>query len=301
VIGATSGVEDEPEGIALARRRAEAVAAALERLGVPRQRLHLRWQLLPANPSNPDFPEGRAENRRVDIIVHNAPLLRYVRAQRFQELEGALKVQSTIRNVELRHHPAVVYVFPPVDTTIPVKEDQFRTTIPFRWRFSSPPQYLSVVGELTVPSLKTPLAVRDTATIRTDTLPRVEVELRLDRFEAILRFDYNSSTLSEANQQLLRQLVDLLPEGATIIVYGSSDTLGTEHRNRILAQQRAENVSQFLQSIAPNYYRIVAERYTGKKFDERLPEGRFLNRSWSPTQHQYVSSLPGTSRCFAST
>ncbi len=279
LIGATSGADDEPEGIALARRRAEAVADALERLGVPRQRLHLRWQLLPANPSNPDFPEGRAENRRVDIVVHNAPLLRYVRAQRFQELEGTLAVRSTVRNAALRSHPAVLHLLPPVDTMLQTREEQFATTIPFRWRFHSPPDRLSVAGTLTVPNSPAPLVVYDTAQIRLDTLPRIEVELRLDRFEAILRFDYNSSALSEANQQLLRQLVDLLPEGSTIIVYGSSDTLGTERRNRILAQQRAENVSQFLQSIAPGAYRIVAERYTGKKFDEQLPEGRFLNRS----------------------
>ncbi len=279
IVGATSGVEDEPAGIVLARRRAEAVAAALQRLGVSRARLQVRWQLLPDYPSNPAFPEGRAENRRVDIFVHNAPLLRYVETQRFRELEGTLQAEGEIANVDLHQSPAQLRILPPLDTAATITLAKFALPFPFRRRLPLHTATATFIGQLQIPHPSRSLQVWDTLTVALNSLPQIETELRLDHFEAILRFDYNSSQLSAANQQLLQQLVELLPEGSTIVVYGSSDTLGTEQRNRILAQERADHVTQYLQSIAPGSYHFIAERYRGKKFDERLPEGRFLNRS----------------------
>ncbi|MCS7170281.1 MAG: hypothetical protein NZ949_06615, partial [Candidatus Kapabacteria bacterium] len=71
--GATSGEDDEPGGLALARQRVEAVRQALVDLGVPNEVIVVRWALLPRAPSNPTYVEGRAENRRVDIVLLNAP------------------------------------------------------------------------------------------------------------------------------------------------------------------------------------------------------------------------------------
>lgn len=281
LIGSTSGPNDEREGLALAQKRAETVAAALQRLGVPEQKITVRWQLFPPNPSNPQFSEGLAENRRVDIRIHNAFLIEYVKAQRFREFVGELLADVSVSNVMDASLSSLLKLRGTVTKSIRnVFGNQqfrfpFRKTVPEQQVIEHTIAQVSVYGE----SGESIAEARDTARIRLDTIPQVEVELRFDRFEAILRFEYNRSDLTEENKQLLRQMIAYLPPGSTIIVLGSTDSLGTERRNIELSQERAKNVADFIEQIAPGRFSIRPERYTGKKFPERLPEGRFLNRS----------------------
>jgi outer membrane protein OmpA-like peptidoglycan-associated protein len=104
------------------------------------------------------------------------------------------------------------------------------------------------------------------------------VDLNLDNFLAILRFDYNSSQISDENKELLKQLSTRLPNGATIQILGSTDELGTPQRNAILAKERAENTRNYIQSISKDKFIIeIGTNY--EKFPEATPQGRFLNRS----------------------
>jgi outer membrane protein OmpA-like peptidoglycan-associated protein len=102
--------------------------------------------------------------------------------------------------------------------------------------------------------------------------------LNLSNFEAILRFDYNSSQLSEENKELIKQLAAKLPEGATIQILGSTDELGTQQRNSILAKERAENTRNLILSVAKDKFKIEIGT-NPDKFREESPQGRFLNRS----------------------
>lgn len=56
-------------------------------------------------------------------------------------------------------------------------------------------------------------------------------EVQISSFDAILRFDYNTDELPFENKELLRQMIDKLPNGTVITIYGSADALGTQQRN----------------------------------------------------------------------
>ena len=111
-----------------------------------------------------------------------------------------------------------------------------------------------------------------------NSLEKSVVDLNLDNFTAYLTFSYNSSELSDDNKGLLKQLSEKLPSGATIVILGSADFLGTTERNAILESERAENAQKYIQSISGNKFKYETGK-SSDKFDEITPQGRFLNRS----------------------
>lgn len=272
--GATSGRDDEPEGNQLAESRAEAVRTALVELGVPQDVVAVRSALLPPNPSNQEFDEGRIENRRVDIMVQNAPLQEYVAQQRYAELQSVVTGR-----VSLQHFPpdAVATVRSNVkDTSIQIASSG-SFAIPFSRRVDA--EQSSVLNVVTtVEAEDFNVRSSDQTDIAVATLPKREVELKLDKFEPILRFDYNKSTLSEANRDLLRQMLQKLPKGSVITILGSADALGAEKRNEQLSRERASSVEKFIRSIAGDAYQITSSGAEAR-FSDATPEGRFLNRS----------------------
>ncbi len=52
-------------------------------------------------------------------------------------------------------------------------------------------------------------------------IKRRNIETTFDNFDAVIRFDYNSSKLSEDNKNLIQDLIKLLPENSKIDIYGS--------------------------------------------------------------------------------
>lgn len=271
--GATSG--DEPGGIVLAERRAEAVRRALLALGVPAERITVRASLLPRSPSNPAYPEGRAENRRVDIVLQNTPSVEYIRRQKFRELIGEVAVRLECRGMAAGEAVEISSSCGDSLVVTPCREGQV-VRLPLRC-------WLPEAGSFPV-TLRASNAARGVAAetlleILPDRYPHDTVELDVRRFRAILRFDYNSSELSPEVQERLRQLVKLLPPQARVIIYGSTDALGTERRNVELTEERARKTAQFLQSLSPTLSLRTLSLPPAWKFTEAVPEGRFLNRS----------------------
>jgi outer membrane protein OmpA-like peptidoglycan-associated protein len=123
------------------------------------------------------------------------------------------------------------------------------------------------------------VAAEATLEVLPERYPHDTVELDVRRFRAILRFDYNSSELSPEVRERLRQLVEFLPAQARVVIYGSSDALGTERRNVELTEERARKTAQFLHQLAPWLLVRTLPLPASWKFSERFPEGRFLNRS----------------------
>ncbi|MCX7936259.1 MAG: OmpA family protein [Chlorobi bacterium] len=271
--GACAG-DYEGNDTLLARRRAEAVAYALQNLGVEPSRIRIRSTRLPRIPSNMDYPEGRAENQRVDITIAGAPILEYVSKQTFANLAGVVyyRIEGTaIDDVEIPVRITgsdVQTVNGPGEyaASVLVRLDPER-------RVSSFP----LVGEAEVAG--TGIRSRDSLVVALDQLPRRRVELATNRFEAILRFDYNSSQLSMENRELLQQLIERISPGTTIEIGGSADILGDVARNRKLAEERARATEEFLRSQAGSKNITIVARGIERRFRDDTPEGRFLNRS----------------------
>jgi outer membrane protein OmpA-like peptidoglycan-associated protein len=266
LLGSTSGTT-EAEGLPLAQRRANAVKDAFVALGVGADRITVRSQLLPRVASNQDFPEGRAENRRVDVLVREAPLQEWVSAAQFVEVEGRLRVNVTSTGTE-----RVTLRLGGRDTVVPAQSST--VVLPLLQTASLNQSVLSLSLQATSGDRT---AIADT-TIALGRLPRREVSLRTDEFQAVLRFDYNSADLTDDVKGLLLQLAERLPSGATIVIKGSTDVLGSDQRNRELSTQRARNTEQYIRSVSGDRF-VFSVDTTTEKFSDDTPQGRFLNRS----------------------
>lgn len=268
---ATSGAKTEPEGLALAEKRGESVKTALINLGVPENKIKVAPKVNPQFQSNPDFEEGLAENRRVDINIKNAPLQEFVNFQKFAEVKGKVKVKVDFDGLD-DTKPVVV------TTDLgnePIKLNKPETiTIPFEKRIEENQSTLVVTAHAEQGDVKN----NAETVIPLNKLAKNNVETELGNFRAVLRFNYNSSELSDENKALLTQMANLLPEGSTIYILGSTDDLGSAERNAKLEKERAENTQKVIKSASNKNFNIETGR-NEVKFDQSTPQGRFLNRS----------------------
>lgn len=269
--GATSGTEDEPEGLELAKSRAESVRRAILNLGISPDRITIRTALLPRNPSNQDFPEGRIENRRVDIVLVNAPLQEYVSRRQVTEVNGTATAKISAKNIPSEEQ--LIINSNCIENSI-VANIKNEMTIPLKCKISNEQSEFTFSAEVSSPSVKTSAE----QTVQISKLPIKQVDLKVDNFEAILRFEYNSSELSQSNKELIRQMLDPLPVGTSIIIYGSADALGSGVRNLQLSEERANTTQEFIKSLSGSKFKISTSTQTDK-FPEATPEGRLLNRS----------------------
>jgi outer membrane protein OmpA-like peptidoglycan-associated protein len=272
--GATSGPSTEPEGTALARRRAEAVRSALVGLGVPSSSIGINTLVTPRIASNADLPGGRAENRRVDIVLQNAPLQRFVLTEEFAELRGLASVRSRFQGGPPESQPAdQTITINGRDTVIASLEAT--VTLPVTVRLDNsgqPPAIIATSASAGGQYAEMKLAIPK------EKLRSRRIALSTDGFEAVLRFDYNSAELLDDVKTLLRQLTEQLPEGATIVIEGSADILGSQERNRQLSSNRAANTESYIRSVSAKKF-TFATTSLASPFSDDTPHGRFLNRS----------------------
>lgn len=269
--GYTSGPKFEPEGLSLAKKRAESVKKAFINWGIPESRIAISASLRPPIPSNQDFSEGIDENQRADIILKNAPLQEYVAFQRFTQFIGDVFIKVDYENIDLNKPIYVTNNFSDIILDIKNKGEFI---IPLKKRLEPNENINFLSFTIKYDTLK----MMKNKLIDYQKYPKKEIELILNNFEAILRFDYDKSNLPDENKNLLRQLCNILPDGCTIQLIGSTDALGTENRNVKLADERAKNAELFIKSIANNKFKIELMKKINK-FPESTPFGRFLNRS----------------------
>ncbi len=269
--GYTSGPKYEPEGISLALSRAESVKREFINWGIPESRIKTNALIRPPIPSNQDFSEGIEENQRTDIFLINAPLQEFVSSLRFSEFSGKAHIKVDYENIDNSKPILISNNFSHSVLEIKSKGEYI---IPLSKRLERNENLNYLSFSITYDTLK----MMKNKLVDYQKFPSREIELILNNFEAILRFDYDKSNISEENKNLLRQLCNLLPPGCTIELIGSTDALGTENRNIKLAEERAKNAELFIKSIAKNKFKIVTIKKINK-FPESTPFGRFLNRS----------------------
>lgn len=269
----TSGAGTEPEGAPLAQRRADAVRKVLTDLGVSPSVITTKATVLPRVASNNEYALGREENRRVDIVVQNAPLQEWVSSQEFAQLLGRIDLRTTFIGGSPADRPEMLAVqVNGRDTTVPNTDGI--STIVFDAALvrdaSTLPVSITASAGGAITTFDTTLTLGD--------IPTRRIALRTDRFQAILRFDYNAKDLSDNDKELLRQLVEQIPDGSTIMIEGSADILGSDERNRALSQQRAATTESFMRSVSTKTLTYVTGTRTSRVSDV-TPQGRFLNRN----------------------
>lgn len=265
----TSG-QDESNDLNLSKARAENVKNALVKLDVPESKIKIVALVNPSNLSNPDVVEGRAENRRVEIILKNAPLQEYVDFVNYRELSGDVNYAVQAENFE---QPEIsVGLANSNEVNKHFKSGDY--TLSLRKRLENDENEINVFLKSKVADL----ADEDNKTFDLSNATVISKDLNLDNFLAILLFEFNKSELSDDNKALLKQLAEKLPQGATIELIGSADIIGTNEYNQELAKQRAINTEKYINQVSNKKFNIVTKTMLDK-FDDTTPQGRYLNRS----------------------
>lgn len=270
VTGATSGISNEPAGLELAQQRAYKVANVLDSLGVDRKKIEIKWELSPVNPSNQEYIEYIAENQRVDITLKDAFLQEYISEQKYAELTGDIEYYINMQNFRDRSIGNVA--FSGLDTNVAAGRNG-EQHLKFRKRIANTTSNFNIAGKIE----RNDRSASDNLTLDLRTIKQNVESLQTKNFKAIIRFEYNSSILSEDNKKLIRELMQSIPQNATIRILGSTDALGGEASNKALEKQRATVAENFIRSI--NRTCNIETGINTQKFDDSTPIGRFLNRS----------------------
>jgi outer membrane protein OmpA-like peptidoglycan-associated protein len=289
LVGSTSGDEDR----AIARARAEAVRAYLADV----------WRVDPSQVaidadnrvlklSSEATPEGRAENRRVEIVARDLATLRPVLIERRIE-QAILPVALMLRvapSAPARWSARIIDrsgEVKRVDTTseramlITLEPDQITPQAPsltahVNVAFARP-------GEASQSqSVSIPLTWRSERTIIQGSIERLADRERTTW--QLLGFNFNSPDVLDRHRDELRAMVAMIADSAHVVVTGYSDRLGDEKRNLELSRERAERVAGVLRDeLVGRGNRTVTVDVVGAGVDETrfsndLPEGRFLSR-----------------------
>jgi len=270
--GTTSGPRNEPDGLNLSLQRAKVVEKVFLDLGIKSNQITIGSRIYPLYQSNQDHDKGQIENQRADLFVENAPLQKYVSLQRFKLLEG--KAYFSIKSKNVPKDSLIYFTSNILDKEVPVAQNS-KFDFGFKRRVQDSDSTYLVSAGIRYGTDVSPEKTEEKAINHNDT---IMIDLIVENFNAVLRFDYNSSKLSEDNRGLLRDLIAVLPVGITIIVAGSADALGPDERNVVLTKERADVTIAYLNKISGGKYNIE-KSYEFGKFPEDTQQGRFLDRS----------------------
>ncbi len=276
---------DEDDRRALAQRRAEAVAQYLQTVwGIAPQRLQVQAGDRPSNPSNPAYPEGREENRRVELSSEHPAVFAPLRlAQRRYVLEP----QRVICQFAL--HPgaeSIRWQFQLQTPAATVLYDTAGTHLPSSLSLALTPMLDSLRRWQTCRGI---LRVVDSLGRQTrceQALPIAVLEityqhhLQAETYEySLVLFDYDQAQLSDRHRKQLEHIAVQIPQNARIVVRGYTDKVGEEEYNYRLAAQRAQAVAQYLRMLLPAAEIYVEPIGETDLVDNRTPFGRFYSRT----------------------
>lgn len=218
--------------------------------------------------SNEKFQTGYAENRRVDMNVEGVLLTDFVSKNLIDDVVGYTKILLDTNDIVF---PNKIQIVDKYDKYLTMKSNRlFSYRIPtseFDEVLSYQTKYLNkTYHDTTFKCYKSRMKTKDDA-------------LKLDNFLAVLTFEYNSDQLSEVSKQTLREMIDFLPEGVTIMISGSADISGTHDRNLELTNRRASNAINFLKKYFNHKSFSIVEEIDKNRYSNKTPVGRFLNRS----------------------
>lgn len=267
--------------------RAESVRSYLTSTwGIDPSRITVMQRDALAAASSTTEPEGRAENRRVELASSDQSILAPV-------------VSSDTMRV---FSPAGVRFTPSIDPQVPISswtvfisEDERliktfhgESALPSSvdWRVAEQEMYIPV-GARTIEYM---LVARDTTgrvvPSEMKVLPVNEVTIdqkqrsgsqdkTIDRYSLIL-FGFDKADLTSEHRSLIETVRGRITPGSQVRIVGYTDMVGSEEYNQRLSQQRAAAVAQELR--VPNAV-VVGNGERLPLYDNILPEGRFYNRT----------------------
>ncbi len=268
LISSTSGI-DENNNIKLSQNRANSVRKKLVDLGVSEERIEIDANISPNTITNIEYDTGLEENRRVefkliDIDMNNVNL-RTVRKNLFSKISIETNAENLTDRANLTtNFTSETYTVNDTTMTFDYSENLLNSK--------------SNSTKLTSNLIANNLVKNANQEIFYEELDKRKLDLKTENFELYLMFYFSSSILSDESKKSISDLIDLLPEGKTLEIVGNTDKIGMEKANIEIAENRANNAKEYIESITTKQYYFDIKTNTSK-FDESTPQGRFLNRS----------------------
>lgn len=290
LVGCNSNQGLEKDKTNLSRDRAETVKNYLmKEWKISSDRISVKSQNLPDNPSNITEQDGIEENRRVEMIANipqifepmiikdtlrtsNPPLIRFKPVVKSAVGANNWKVITYQNGKELKTFSGIGDVPKSIEWDLELeKEQEYIPTMdrPLQYRLqitdNDNKTWESPVQELPVEQVTVEYKIENV-------LPDKEFDIY-----SMIGFGYNKAELEDRNLFIADKAKQRLRSYSETDIIGYSDRLGNEIANQRLSQKRAYNVADYL-LLKPE----LTARGLGEKkllYDNDYPEGRFYSRT----------------------
>jgi outer membrane protein OmpA-like peptidoglycan-associated protein len=295
--GTNSQDTDNEMSLDLSRQRAESVKKYLVEIwGIQPERISVKAQKLPDNPTLATTPEGIFENRRVELtsdsweIIH--PVLHNSNVKRPDAPTGGFKWENGLRDETIQSRSLEVsYQGKPwaeISDLGPNSKMEYKG---FNWRSSdgklpSGEDNMSVQLKVTDKGGRAVLSNVDQISVKQFSVSNIVAEHLADKTREtynLILFTYNKSDMGKWNHKILDSYVyNRIEPNSDVSVNGYTDILGTEDYNTRLSTNRANAVkSDIAGHIKGKVKSLTAHGYgkTQPLYPNDLPEGRYYNRT----------------------
>lgn len=284
--GTTSS--DEENRKALAEARAEQIADELVTWGVERRRIAIRANVDPAVPSNSDYPEGRAENRRVEFEFNDPALYNPIEMRAVEPITDPRSIDFTT-SVSEPSKPVDRWDLTLGSTAATIDHIDGKGTPPaiITWNLTTEDrEHVLSAGEVNyrlaiydgvgryINSVSRSLPVQvDTAVTVTSSASRPVNQAEF----LLVTFEYDRAQLTRRGTEEMKSILARIGPASTVSIVGYTDALGDAAHNRTLAEARARQLA----SLLPTGTNVESRGADPSEapYGSDMPEGRFLSRT----------------------
>ncbi|MEP7218330.1 MAG: OmpA family protein, partial [Bacteroidota bacterium] len=275
--------------VKLAENRAEKIAGYLENVwGIEKKRISVHSRLDPAVPSSSETPEGRQENRRVELDISQDGMYQPIQLRAVEPTTEPREIPFTISSavssgaidrwrVEIIGRDSTFGVIsgngvPPSEISWPLTQNDRERVLNQRdvhYRLSV---YDSAGRAVSTPAQSLPLLL-DTAVNIASSPNRPDNTADF----LLVTFDFDRAELTRRGREELRSIFGRIGPNSRVTIVGYTDPIGNTEHNRTLATDRARRVASMMPAGT-----TVESRGAGPEeapYSSTSPEGRFLSRT----------------------
>jgi len=296
LVGCNSNIGVEKGKIALAKSRAEAVAAYLKSAwGIDPSRMEIKARNLPAVPSSSRVPEGIVENQRVEILSTYPAILDTIKSTYMLEQADTKEIRltpSVQAEVEIDHWQLRLLGgdkvlatkegagTPPADVVFALETLGGVHSVATLDKVSADLEVKDKEGNV-FSTASSPIAINFIR--REERIAQKTGNKVMEKYGLIL-FDFDRTELKDRNQIIVNRVLARVAElkSVTMNIAGHTDSIGKEKYNIDLSERRAKAVydTTLQTGIAANaQINHVGNGPNNPPYDNSLPEGRSLNRT----------------------
>lgn len=296
--GTNSGEGDELNNLTLSNDRAIAVRNYLVDVwDIASDRITVKAQNLPSEPSNSLEPGGNEENRRVEITSNEPDItepvittdtIRKISTSTVQFLTN-YKADVGIKSWELNiEQNGIVLKSFSGSSAIPEKLDW----IIDEKDSSCPTRGGDVTYRLTITDKLGQAIISEPKSIKIDQLSidKKRIEGIADKefeFYSLILFDYGKSKLGVEHKKTANLVKKRVTNESKVSISGFTDSMGREEINKRISSERA---NEFAKRLKIKNAIIIGKGESELLYDNNLPEGRFYCRTVKITIETPISN-----------